>query len=133
MITRDNINNWPVFLGFLSGGKSTGRYFENIDKLGLDSTFAYGHQLNNRLYTKGLKVFSKYMYLSIKKSFGDHYSFKAENIEVYLNGESLLSGVGVFNEFSNSVTLYDVDSKECIEYHFNDTLWNELLIIQEEE
>lgn len=77
MITENNVNNWPIFLGFLSGGKSVGRYFENVEDLRLDSSFAYAHQLNDRFYAKGLKVCAKYMYLSIKKSFGDHYAFKA--------------------------------------------------------
>jgi len=133
MINKENINNHPVFLGFLSGGKSVGRYFENVEDLRLDSGVAYAHQLNDRFYAKGLKVCAKYMYLSIKKSFGDHYAFKAGNVEVYLSGESFLSGVGVFDEFAHSITLYDVDSKECVEYHFSDALWNEMVVIQDEE
>lgn len=133
MITENNVNNWPIFLGFLSGGKSVGRYFENVEDLRLDSSFAYAHQLNDRFYAKGLKVCAKYMYLSIKKSFGDHYAFKAGNIEVYLSGESFLSGVGVFDEFAHSITLYDADSQECVVYHFSEALWGEMVVIQDEK
>lgn len=133
MIAKTNVNNYSVFLCFLSGGKSIGRYFESIESLGLDSTFAYAHQLNNRFYAKSFKVSSKYMYLSIKKVFKENDVVKIGDIEAYLNGEPILGGVGVFDEFAHSITLYNVNSQECIEYHFNDALWNEMLVIQDNQ
>lgn len=133
MITKTNVNNYSIFLCFLSGGKSIGRYFESIESLGLDSTFAYAHQLNNRFYAKGLKVSSKYISLSIKKTFEDNDIdiSKFGDIEAYLNGEAFLSGVGIFDEFAHSITLYDTGSHECFEYHFNDAFWNDMLVIQD--
>lgn len=124
-----------VIIFCMTGTKSIKKKFDDLSVLGWDMIppRIYVTLLNNGVKNKEINIQSKYIYMSVDRPFHEGVESIApedlEMIDVYFNGELIITCDGWFDE--NNQKIVTTDYKKVItEYFFNNKMWDEIVVMR---
>lgn len=124
-----------VIIFCMTGIKSIKKKFDDLSVLGWDMIppRIYVTLLNNGVKNKEINIQAKYIYMSVDRPFHEGIESIApedlEMIDVYFNGELIITCDGWFDE--NNQKIVTTDYKKVItEYFFNNKMWDEIVVMR---
>ena len=124
-----------VIIFCMTGTKSIKKKFDDLSVLGWDMipSRIYVTLLNNGVKNKEINIQAKYIYMSVDRPFHEGIESIApedlEMIDVYFNGELIITCDGWFDE--NNQKIVTTDYKKVItEYFFNNKMWDEIVLMR---
>jgi len=124
-----------VIIFCMTGTKSIKKKFDDLSVLGWNNipSNEYGSLINYGVRNKEINIQAKYIYMSVDRPFHEGIESIApedlEMIDVYFNGELIITCDGWFNE--NSRKILTTDYKKVItEYFFNNKMWEEIVVMR---
>lgn len=127
-----------VIIFCMTGNKSIKKKFDDLGVLGWDKTPAneYGYLINYGVKNKEVNIQAKYIYMSVDRPFHEGIESvtpeDVEMIDVYFDGELIISCDGWFNENKQSILLTDYETT-ITEYYFNNKMWEDMVVIRSKE
>lgn len=119
----------------MTGTKSIKKKFDDLSVLGWDMIppRIYVTLLNNGVKNKEINIQSKYIYMSVDRPFHEGVESIApedlEMIDVYFNGELIITCDGWFDENNQKILTTDYE-KVITEYFFNNKMWEEIVVMR---
>lgn len=124
-----------VIIFCMTGTKSIKKKFDDLSVLGWSDipSNEYGYLINYGVKNKEINIKAKYIYMSVDRPFHEGVESitpeDLEMIDVYFNGELIITCDGWFNE--NSRKILTTDYKKVItEYFFNNKMWEEIVVMR---
>lgn len=121
-----------VVIFCMTGTKSIKKKADSLSVLGWEhyEPSEYSYLLSHGVKNPQFNIQAKYIYMSVDRPFDDEIEqADVEMIDVYFNGELIISCDGVLDEDCKSILISDY--KHVItEYYFNRQMWDELVIIR---
>lgn len=121
-----------VVIFCMTGNKSIKKKLDDLSVLGWEYKEAseYSYLLNYGVNTPQVNIKAKHIYMSVDRPFDDEIEpADVEMIDVYFNGELIISCDGVLDEECKSILISDYQHV-ITEYYFNRQMWDELVIIR---
>lgn len=124
-----------VIIFCMTGAKSIKKKFDDLSVLGWDMipSRIYVTLLNNGVKNKEINIQAKYIYMSVDRPF--HEGIESitpedlEMIDVYFNGELIITCDGWFDENNQKILTTDYE-KVITEYFFNNKMWEEIVVMR---
>lgn len=124
-----------VIIFCMTGNKSIKKKFDDLSVLGWDNipSRIYVTLLNNGVKNNEINIQAKYIYMSVDRPFYEGVESitpeDLEMIDVYFNGELIITCDGWFDENNQKILTTDYE-KVITEYFFNNKMWEEIVVMR---